>query len=460
MDRAREVCSVALGAAQGRRAAGPAAAAALTVRADDADALRAVPRHRRRRGQRPRGPARRPRRREVGFGVSQRLAVNARAAGPRLGKDVQTVIKGSKSGDWSVGADGVVTSWRASRCRTASTRSRRVVEGGGDAGPGHAALPGGGFVVLDTTLTPELEAEGLARDVVRAVQQARRDAGLDISDRIRLTVAAERRRCGRPSSPTSDWSWPRPWPSSSARPATSTPCRSATASSRRPPATAWPSGSRSSAIDAEPWIDGLRSARPSTGRPAAAHPVRSARPATWPPTYASRSPAPGYVAMGLAKWSESSASTLPAIRAGPHADRRRRRATVVGVGQRRRLTTAPRAVEARRRGPAATSPVSGPTPRSGHRGRQQRRAPTHRLGYIHWATVQPGRSSRPQRVRRGHREPRIGLGPTHLESRPGPRSGDRAGRPDVPAAAPRRTPTLPDAPGRGGDPRPRPPSTT
>ena len=46
---------------------------------------------------------------EVG-GVSQRLTVNARAAGPRLGKDVQTVIKGSKSGDWSVGADGVVTS--------------------------------------------------------------------------------------------------------------------------------------------------------------------------------------------------------------------------------------------------------------------------------------------------------------------------------------------------------------
>jgi isoleucyl-tRNA synthetase len=45
-------------------------------------------------------------------------------------------------------------------------------------------------VVLDTALTPELEAEGVARDLVRAVQQARRDAGLAVSDRIVLTVAA------------------------------------------------------------------------------------------------------------------------------------------------------------------------------------------------------------------------------------------------------------------------------
>jgi len=52
-------------------------------------------------------------------------------------------------------------------------------------------LPHNGFVVLDTTVTPELAAEGLARDVIRAVQQARRDAGLDISDRISLTVSGD-----------------------------------------------------------------------------------------------------------------------------------------------------------------------------------------------------------------------------------------------------------------------------
>lgn len=45
-------------------------------------------------------------------------------------------------------------------------------------------------MVLDTDVTPELAAEGLARDVVRVVQQARRDADLDVSDRIVVSVSA------------------------------------------------------------------------------------------------------------------------------------------------------------------------------------------------------------------------------------------------------------------------------
>jgi isoleucyl-tRNA synthetase len=39
-------------------------------------------------------------------------------------------------------------------------------------------------------MTPELTAEGLARDLIRVVQQARRAADLDVSDRIALTIAA------------------------------------------------------------------------------------------------------------------------------------------------------------------------------------------------------------------------------------------------------------------------------
>ena len=58
-----------------------------------------------------------------------------------------------------------------------------------DAAGATAELPrNSGFVILDTTVTPELAAEGLARDVIRAVQQARRDAGLSVSDRIKLGI--------------------------------------------------------------------------------------------------------------------------------------------------------------------------------------------------------------------------------------------------------------------------------
>ena len=120
------------------------------------------------------------------YGVSQKLTVNARAAGPRLGKDVQQAIKGSKSGDWSVAEDGTVTAGGLALAEGEYTLE--TVAGSADEAAAVGVLPTGGFVVLDTAVTPELAAEGLARDLVRAVQQARRDAGLDVSDRIALTI--------------------------------------------------------------------------------------------------------------------------------------------------------------------------------------------------------------------------------------------------------------------------------
>ena len=41
---------------------------------------------------------------------------------------------------------------------------------------------------LHPDTTPELEAEGVARDAIRAVQQGRRDAKLHVSDRISVTL--------------------------------------------------------------------------------------------------------------------------------------------------------------------------------------------------------------------------------------------------------------------------------
>ena len=57
--------------------------------------------------------------------------------------------------------------------------------------PTTALIGGAGVVVLDVDLTPELEAEGQARDLIRLVQQARRDADLAVSDRIDLRIVAD-----------------------------------------------------------------------------------------------------------------------------------------------------------------------------------------------------------------------------------------------------------------------------
>ena len=50
------------------------------------------------------------------------------------------------------------------------------------------AESGGHLVALDTTLNDALVREGIAREIVRTVQDGRKQAGLEVSDRIRLHV--------------------------------------------------------------------------------------------------------------------------------------------------------------------------------------------------------------------------------------------------------------------------------
>ena len=119
------------------------------------------------------------------YGISRRLSVNARAAGPRLGKRVQHVIAGARAGVWEE-IDGAVI---VDGIALESGEYDLTLEAGGVAeGVAISLLADGGFVLLDTVTTPELEAEGLARDMIRAVQETRKAAGFEVSDRIRLEL--------------------------------------------------------------------------------------------------------------------------------------------------------------------------------------------------------------------------------------------------------------------------------
>ncbi|MCT7659837.1 isoleucine--tRNA ligase [Mycobacterium deserti] len=123
------------------------------------------------------------------------LTVNARVAGPRLGKDVQAAIKAVKSGQAVANADGTLTAGPAV-LQPAEFSSRLVA-----ADPEYtAALPdGAGLVVLDGTVTAELEAEGWAKDRIRELQDLRKSTGLEVSDRISVVVSvpAEREEWAR-----------------------------------------------------------------------------------------------------------------------------------------------------------------------------------------------------------------------------------------------------------------------
>ncbi|WP_405135851.1 isoleucine--tRNA ligase [Nocardia sp. NBC_01388] len=118
------------------------------------------------------------------------LVVNARAAGPRIGKQVQAVIKAVKAGEWAEAADGTVTA--AGITLLPEEYTQRLVAAEPES---TAALPGNaGLVVLNSVVTEELEAEGWARDLIRDLQETRKSHGLDVSDRITvvLDVPADR----------------------------------------------------------------------------------------------------------------------------------------------------------------------------------------------------------------------------------------------------------------------------
>lgn len=103
--------------------------------------------------------------------------------GKRLGRFMGAIMAAQKAGQWTLNADGTLTI--ADQTLTDEEFELRLVLKDGLQGQ---PLPDNTAVIqLDTALYPDLEKEGIARDFVRMVQQARKDADFDVSDRISLT---------------------------------------------------------------------------------------------------------------------------------------------------------------------------------------------------------------------------------------------------------------------------------
>jgi isoleucyl-tRNA synthetase len=141
---------------------------------------------------------------QVGFAegeaglVAFRLTPSFRALGPRFGRDAQAVAAALRQ------APPELAAALAPRLR-AGERVELEVEGIGrvQLGPEEVGVveepvtgwrvvrEGATSVALDLEVSPELRLEGLARDLVRAVQDLRKAAGLAVEDRIELAVKAQ-----------------------------------------------------------------------------------------------------------------------------------------------------------------------------------------------------------------------------------------------------------------------------
>ena len=124
---------------------------------------------------------------ELGQVAKHELQLIPAALGPRLGANTQKVIVAVKKGDWSINGDVVIAGGVV--LEPHEFQVRLVAAAGDTETVASAALADGqGIVLLNIELTDALLAEGAARDIVRMVQQARREAGLAVSDRIVLTL--------------------------------------------------------------------------------------------------------------------------------------------------------------------------------------------------------------------------------------------------------------------------------
>ena len=124
---------------------------------------------------------------ESGLEVRKELAVLPRELDPQVRRHTSALFKAAREGNWER-VDGGVLMKTDPEIVLLEGQFEATTAVEADEGSVADVLNSGAFVVLDTVLDAELEAEGYARDVIRAVQDQRKADDLHVADRIRLSL--------------------------------------------------------------------------------------------------------------------------------------------------------------------------------------------------------------------------------------------------------------------------------
>jgi isoleucyl-tRNA synthetase len=120
---------------------------------------------------------------DVAAKADLKLKVNFPVLGKRLPEKMKDIIAATKQGNWKLVGGQVEVVGELLTNEECTLQLEPKDKKGAQALSSNDAL-----VILDLYVTPELKIEGVARDLVRFIQQSRKDADLQITDRIALNI--------------------------------------------------------------------------------------------------------------------------------------------------------------------------------------------------------------------------------------------------------------------------------
>ena len=116
-----------------------------------------------------------------------KIKINLRKMGPKLGKNTSKYMQAANDFKWIINEDETVT-----LLDITLKKDEYILEKESNPGTEAREISDGNIIVsLNIDIDAELRIEGIARDILRAIQNKRKDENFDISDKINIKIYGE-----------------------------------------------------------------------------------------------------------------------------------------------------------------------------------------------------------------------------------------------------------------------------